>query len=70
MSCRPKRRRPRRGRNWKHRHITPIESGISGLSCVSESLPTVSLLDDRSAIRQALRALLKDLNAKRLHKET
>ena len=67
MTWRPKRRQPRRGKSWKSRRTTPIANGTSGLPCVNGSLPTVSLLDGRTNVRRALRLLLKDLNAQRLH---
>lgn len=67
MTCQRRVRRTRRGKTSKNRRTTPIANGISGLPCVNESLPTVSLLGGRTNVRQALRLLLKDLNAKRLH---
>lgn len=69
MTCRPKRRHPRRGKTLRSRRTTPIENGISGSCCANESLPNVVLLGGRINARRALRLLLKNLNAKRLYRE-
>lgn len=69
MTCRPKRRHPRRGKTLRSRRTTPIENGISGSCCANENLPNVVLLGGRINARRALRLLLKNLNAKRLYRE-
>jgi hypothetical protein len=65
MSCRTKRRQPRRGRSWKSRRTTPFESGTSGLPCENENYPNVVLLGGRTNARRVLRQLLHDLNARK-----
>lgn len=69
MTCRPKRRQQHRGKTLRSRRTTPIENGISGSYCANENLPNVVLLGGRINARQALRLLLKNLNAKRLYRE-
>ena len=69
MTWRPKRRQPRRGKSWKSRRTTPIANGTSGLPFVNGSLPVGALLGKRTNARRTLRLLLKDLNAKQLHKK-
>ena len=65
MSCRPKRRQPRRGKTLKDRRTTLIESGTSGLPCENESYPNVGLLGGRVNARKVLRQLLQQLNVRK-----
>lgn len=68
MTCRQNQRQ-RHGSNWRSRRITPTVSGRSGWFSGSENWGNDLLLDDRSAIRRALHALLKELNVIRLQRE-
>ena len=66
MRWRGNMRRTRRGKNWNGRHTTPIENGTYGLHCENGNRPNVSLPGERTSARQALQALVKELNANRL----